>query len=321
MKIQPRSERVAALVEGQFNWTDRQRDVLSLLAKGRSNQEIADELGISLDGAKWHLREILSKLGVDSREEAADYWRARNGVRGRARLLGATVLANWKLVAAGAAVAAVAGTIAATALWRQGNEVPSQASPPVSATATNTPSATLRAGPTPILTPGPRPTPRSDCFPGGCTSSIDGPPATAPPGTEWVMDWISRLEATDIRVAEIRRSHLESFIPDRSGLNAAWLATNLGILELMELPGDVFAEQVTVVTEPIACSPPAASCRDGWRYTVTIGTLKPISMAGTALTLEEQPIQFVVGSGLFGLAWSETLAARAAEALNGRRLR
>ena len=55
--------------------TPRQREVLELIARGRTNAEIGERLGLSLDGAKWHVREILSKLNLDSREQAADYWR------------------------------------------------------------------------------------------------------------------------------------------------------------------------------------------------------------------------------------------------------
>jgi len=45
--------------------------VLALLREGLSNEEIAARLGISLAGAKYHVSEILGKLGVASREEAA----------------------------------------------------------------------------------------------------------------------------------------------------------------------------------------------------------------------------------------------------------
>ena len=60
--------------------TERQREVLALIAGGKTNGEIADTLGISLDGAKYHVREIMGRLGVDSREEAAEWWRAHRGI-------------------------------------------------------------------------------------------------------------------------------------------------------------------------------------------------------------------------------------------------
>lgn len=51
--------------------TPRQWQVLSLLREGLSNEQIALRLGISLDGVKFHVSEILGKLGVTSRNEAA----------------------------------------------------------------------------------------------------------------------------------------------------------------------------------------------------------------------------------------------------------
>lgn len=57
--------------------TPRHEEVLELIARGKTNGEIARELGISLDGAKFHVREILSRMGVDSREEAVEAWRRR----------------------------------------------------------------------------------------------------------------------------------------------------------------------------------------------------------------------------------------------------
>jgi hypothetical protein len=47
------------------------------MADGKTNPEIAAALGITLDGAKWNVSEILTKLGFSSREEAAEYWRIR----------------------------------------------------------------------------------------------------------------------------------------------------------------------------------------------------------------------------------------------------
>lgn len=49
----------------------REMEVLSLLVDGLSNQEIADRLIISLATAKTHVRNILNKLAVDDRTQAA----------------------------------------------------------------------------------------------------------------------------------------------------------------------------------------------------------------------------------------------------------
>ncbi len=45
--------------------------MLALLREGLSNEEIAERLGFTLAGAKYQVSEILGKLGVESREEAA----------------------------------------------------------------------------------------------------------------------------------------------------------------------------------------------------------------------------------------------------------
>lgn len=51
--------------------TDRENDVLRLLATGLSNKEIAYKLGIGEKTVKTHVSNILSKLGVLSRTQAA----------------------------------------------------------------------------------------------------------------------------------------------------------------------------------------------------------------------------------------------------------
>jgi two-component system, NarL family, response regulator LiaR len=50
--------------------TDRERQVLALMAAGRSNREIAGELVISRSTVKVHVSSILTKLDVETRTEA-----------------------------------------------------------------------------------------------------------------------------------------------------------------------------------------------------------------------------------------------------------
>lgn len=53
--------------------TSREKEVLLLIAKGYSNQDIADELFITLKTVKTHVSNILSKLEVEDRTQAAIY--------------------------------------------------------------------------------------------------------------------------------------------------------------------------------------------------------------------------------------------------------
>jgi len=57
--------------------TYREQSVLSLVAEGKSDKEIADELSISLHTVKTHMRNILVKLHVNNRRQAAQAGRQR----------------------------------------------------------------------------------------------------------------------------------------------------------------------------------------------------------------------------------------------------
>ena len=53
--------------------TDREREVLVLMARGHANKRIAHELGVSEKTVKTHVSNILAKLGVSDRTQAALY--------------------------------------------------------------------------------------------------------------------------------------------------------------------------------------------------------------------------------------------------------
>ena len=53
--------------------TKREQEVLLLISEGRSNQEIADQLFITLKTVKTHVSNILAKLEVEDRTQAAIY--------------------------------------------------------------------------------------------------------------------------------------------------------------------------------------------------------------------------------------------------------
>ena len=64
----PAAGRQAASLE---RLTGREREVLELIARGRSNKRIALELGISEKTVKTHVGHLLAKLGVSDRTQAA----------------------------------------------------------------------------------------------------------------------------------------------------------------------------------------------------------------------------------------------------------
>ena len=63
------AEQIALHMEGD-TLSDREVKVLSLIAAGKSNKELAVQLSISEETAKTHVRSILAKLGVQDRTHA-----------------------------------------------------------------------------------------------------------------------------------------------------------------------------------------------------------------------------------------------------------
>lgn len=104
----------------RYELSPRQCEVMELLAGGLTNAEIARRLGVSLDGAKYHVREILGKLGAESREEAVEIWRempSRPGGWTRFGLGGAWA-GKVAIVAAAGSVAVVAAVVLAILVSR-----------------------------------------------------------------------------------------------------------------------------------------------------------------------------------------------------------
>jgi DNA-binding CsgD family transcriptional regulator len=91
--------------------TPREWEVLGLLRSGASNEEIAEQLGVTLSTAKFHVSEIIGKLGVADRREAAD-WRGDRRATGILTGVGASLLERLRVpiygLGAGACVVAVA---------------------------------------------------------------------------------------------------------------------------------------------------------------------------------------------------------------------
>src|SRR3712207_351289 len=59
---------------GRDPLTEREREVMNLLARGLSNREISDELVITHKTVKNHLSRIYDKLDVRTRGEAVAMW-------------------------------------------------------------------------------------------------------------------------------------------------------------------------------------------------------------------------------------------------------
>jgi two-component system nitrate/nitrite response regulator NarL len=59
--------------------TRREREVLALVAAGKSNKEVAQALKVTAWTVGFHVSNILKKLGVESRVEAA-VWAREHGI-------------------------------------------------------------------------------------------------------------------------------------------------------------------------------------------------------------------------------------------------
>ena len=67
----------AAALKETEKLTNREHEVLEMVAQGFTNKEIAERLGVSLDAVLWHLKHVYQKLHVHSRSEAILKYRPR----------------------------------------------------------------------------------------------------------------------------------------------------------------------------------------------------------------------------------------------------
>src|SRR5205809_4621927 len=113
-------------------FTPREWQVLDLLRRGLTNEQIAQRLEISYATAKYHVAEIISKLGVQTREEAAAWQPEAVALRWWQRAIAWVPRRAWPLAGAVGGLAALAalGWIAfGASAGEEGDAVQSQASP------------------------------------------------------------------------------------------------------------------------------------------------------------------------------------------------
>jgi ATP/maltotriose-dependent transcriptional regulator MalT len=77
-------------VEGVLSITERQREVVILIASGCSNDEVGERLGISPRTAKAHCDVLRQKLGVARRRQIPSAYRSLTGDDPLAKSLGST---------------------------------------------------------------------------------------------------------------------------------------------------------------------------------------------------------------------------------------
>jgi DNA-binding CsgD family transcriptional regulator len=154
---------------GRWRPSERQRLVLDALVENKTNPEIAALLGISLDGAKWHVSELMSQTGLSEREELARWWIEER--QRRASPLAIPMLLRWNFIALSIGLAAVAAFVLLILNPADGNQGSgSQRDSPVAQGADLAPTPPV----TPVATP-PIPPAYYDC-------AVTRPNGSTPPG-------------------------------------------------------------------------------------------------------------------------------------------
>jgi DNA-binding CsgD family transcriptional regulator len=98
---------------------ERQRQVLDLLVEGKTNAQIAQRLGISADGVKWHVSELLTETGFEDRRALALWWREGRGEERRPAL---ALLQSWRIAYLAPLAAVIVLALVAALLLGDGSE-------------------------------------------------------------------------------------------------------------------------------------------------------------------------------------------------------
>lgn len=130
--------------------TPREWEVLALIRDGLTNEQIAERIGVTIHAARYHVSQILSKLGVTTREEAAA-WQPRETSEPRAWVRAL----QFGLAVAAAGVIVSVGVLAWGVVRDSDNDAEAGAIP------TNTPAQSQAATPEPVqvIEPGETPAP------------------------------------------------------------------------------------------------------------------------------------------------------------------
>ena len=60
------------------NLTDSEKTIIAALSRGKTNNELSQELGISVNTVKFHLRNLYDKLGLKNRSQAIAFYYSTN---------------------------------------------------------------------------------------------------------------------------------------------------------------------------------------------------------------------------------------------------
>jgi DNA-binding CsgD family transcriptional regulator len=205
--------------------TPREHDVLALIRDGLTNEQIAERLDIGFETAKSHVAEILSKLDVATREEAAA-WRPQDR------------RSVWQLVVKAALATAAATVLVGLALLAylllETNDDEKVVLAPHSltpqATATALPSLTTQS--TATAPPIAGPTLAASAAWSACPTIS---PGELPPG----LHVVDTQTCQDVRLSEGVADARMTWSPDETQIAFVRIATDTGIFP-EAVPSDVF---------------------------------------------------------------------------------